>query len=218
MAAATLSGNRLRLTVHTHRASVQQTAKLVAALLRVAGVTAGLAESNGSLPLGLWFTSPAGWLPKIGISSGTLSSAIKYRLHSNHESAWYTKRVCHVAAWQRRHLANDNKTTDCTHTRDPALQRVRHASSKMGKARLVYFSQKYSAIIRLSRVEINGQHVAMINVTSFYLQKDGCYYVILNSSAASARQQRHLANDSKATAALWNKTCTTSPPCFLQNR
>ena len=28
-------------------------AKLVAALLRVAGVTAGLAESNGSLPLGL---------------------------------------------------------------------------------------------------------------------------------------------------------------------
>jgi len=30
-----------------------QAAKLVAALLRVAGVTAGLAESNGSLPLGL---------------------------------------------------------------------------------------------------------------------------------------------------------------------
>ena len=32
-----------------HRASVYQTAKLVAALLRVAVVTAGLAESNGSL-------------------------------------------------------------------------------------------------------------------------------------------------------------------------
>ena len=45
--------NSLRLTVHTHRASVHQTAKLVAALLRVAGVTAGLAESNGSLPSGL---------------------------------------------------------------------------------------------------------------------------------------------------------------------
>jgi len=30
-----------------------QSAKLVAALLRVAGVTAGLAESNGSLPSGL---------------------------------------------------------------------------------------------------------------------------------------------------------------------
>jgi len=33
---------------------------LVAALLRIAGVTAGLAESNGSLPSGLLFTSPAG--------------------------------------------------------------------------------------------------------------------------------------------------------------
>ena len=48
--AATLSGNSLRQTVHTHRASVHQVAKLVAALLRVARVTAGLAESNGSLP------------------------------------------------------------------------------------------------------------------------------------------------------------------------
>jgi len=43
----------LRQTVHTHRASVHQAAKLVAALLRVAKVTAGLAESNGSLPPGL---------------------------------------------------------------------------------------------------------------------------------------------------------------------
>jgi len=43
----------LRQTVHTHRASVHQAAKLVAALLRVPGVTAGLAESNGSLPPGL---------------------------------------------------------------------------------------------------------------------------------------------------------------------
>jgi len=40
-------------TVHTHRASVHQAAKLGADLLRVAWVTAGLAESNGSLPLGL---------------------------------------------------------------------------------------------------------------------------------------------------------------------
>ena len=51
---ATLSGNSPRQTAHTHRASVHQAAKLmVAALLRVAGVTAGLAESNGSLPPGL---------------------------------------------------------------------------------------------------------------------------------------------------------------------
>ena len=44
-----LSDNSLRQTVHTHRASVHQAAKLVAALLRVARVTAGLVESNGSL-------------------------------------------------------------------------------------------------------------------------------------------------------------------------
>ena len=53
MFSQTLSGNSLRQTVHTHRTSVHQAAKLVAALLRVAGVTAGLAESNGSLPPGL---------------------------------------------------------------------------------------------------------------------------------------------------------------------
>jgi len=53
IAAATLSGNSLTQTVYTHRASVHQAAKLVAALLRVVRVTAGLAESNGSLPPGL---------------------------------------------------------------------------------------------------------------------------------------------------------------------
>jgi len=50
---ATLSGNSLRQTVHTHFAYVHQAAKLVAALLWVVGVTADLAESNGSLPPGL---------------------------------------------------------------------------------------------------------------------------------------------------------------------
>ena len=59
IAAATLLGNSLRQTAHTHRASVQQVVKLVAALLRVARVTEGLVESNGSLPPGLWLTSPA---------------------------------------------------------------------------------------------------------------------------------------------------------------
>ena len=53
IAVTTLSANSLRQTVHTHCASVHQAAKLAAALLRVAGVTAGLAESNGSLPPGL---------------------------------------------------------------------------------------------------------------------------------------------------------------------
>ena len=73
--------NSLRQTVHTHCASVHQAAKLVAALLRVAVVIAGLAESNGSIPPGLWLTSPAGWLPRTGISSGTLRSVIEYGLH-----------------------------------------------------------------------------------------------------------------------------------------
>jgi len=53
IAVATLSGISLRQTVHTHRASVHQAEKLVAALLKAARVTAGLAESNGSLPSGL---------------------------------------------------------------------------------------------------------------------------------------------------------------------
>ena len=48
---ATLSDNSLRQTVHARRASVHQAAKLVAALLRVAGVM--VAESNGSLSPGL---------------------------------------------------------------------------------------------------------------------------------------------------------------------
>ena len=53
IAAATLSYNSIRQTVHTRRASVHQAAKMLAALFRVARVTAGLAESNGSLPPGL---------------------------------------------------------------------------------------------------------------------------------------------------------------------
>ena len=48
-----LPGKSLRQTVHTQHASVHQAAKLVAALLKVAGITAGLAESNGSLLPGL---------------------------------------------------------------------------------------------------------------------------------------------------------------------
>ena len=53
IAVATMSGNSVRQTVRTHCASVYQAAKLVAALLKAVGVTAGLAESNGSLPSGL---------------------------------------------------------------------------------------------------------------------------------------------------------------------
>ena len=76
----TLLGNSLRQTVHAHCASVHQAANLVAALLWVARVTAGLAESNGRLLPGLWLMSPAGWLPRNGISSGTLCLVIEYGL------------------------------------------------------------------------------------------------------------------------------------------
>ena len=48
-----LACNSLRQAAHNDCASVHQAAKLVPAFLRVAGVTAGLAESNGSLPPGL---------------------------------------------------------------------------------------------------------------------------------------------------------------------
>ena len=80
IAVATLSGNCLRQTIHTHRASIHQAVKLLAALLRIAGVTAGLAESNDSLPPGLWLTSPAGLLPRTAINSRTLRSVIDYGL------------------------------------------------------------------------------------------------------------------------------------------
>jgi len=53
IAAATLSGNSLRQTVHTHRASVHQAAKLVAALFKGCGGNCRPAESNGSLLPGL---------------------------------------------------------------------------------------------------------------------------------------------------------------------
>ena len=47
------SDRSFRQTVNTHCASVHQAVKLVAALLRAVRVTAGLAESNGRLLLGL---------------------------------------------------------------------------------------------------------------------------------------------------------------------
>jgi len=55
------SGNSLRQTVHIHRASVHQAAKLIAALLRVARVTAGLAKSNWQPTVG-FMTHVAGRL------------------------------------------------------------------------------------------------------------------------------------------------------------
>jgi len=55
IADATLASNSLKQTVHAHCAFVHKAAKLVAARLRVAGVTAGLAESNGSQSINHFF-------------------------------------------------------------------------------------------------------------------------------------------------------------------
>jgi len=88
IAAATLSGNSLRQTVHTHRVSVHQAAKVIAALLRITRVTTGLAESDGSLPPRLWLTSPAGWLTaRTRISCWTQSSVgfLPYDFKGEHE-------------------------------------------------------------------------------------------------------------------------------------
>jgi len=98
------------------------TAKLVAALLRVARVTAGLAKSNSSLLPGLWLTSPAGWLPRTGISCGTLRSVIEYGLPFNANEVQLlhspaagllssSHRVCILTCWCV------NQDTDvCRHT------------------------------------------------------------------------------------------------------
>ena len=57
--------------------------------IRVARVTAGMAESNGS---GL--QSPAGWLPRTWISSGTLRSVIEYGLPLPFLSSRYDEMIC----------------------------------------------------------------------------------------------------------------------------
>jgi len=139
-------GNSPRQTVHTHCASVHQAAKLVAALLRVAGVTAGLAESNGSLPPGLWPTSPAGWLPRTGISSGTLRSVIEYGL------PFYTLLQC------ERDFCRVHRTLD-TMTLLATLLFSRVASSEISSEDTSLSSQRCSALyclLRLCSTDFDG--------------------------------------------------------------
>ena len=74
--------------LHT-RASVTEQYNLIAAngwWYSVAGeVTAGLVESNSSLLTGLCLWSPAGWLPRTGIRSGTLRS---FRVWDDIDNSW----------------------------------------------------------------------------------------------------------------------------------
>ena len=55
-------------------------------------VTVSLVESNGSLPPGLWLRSPAGWLPRTGISSRTIRSfrVWDYLYRQSSEVHWET--------------------------------------------------------------------------------------------------------------------------------
>jgi len=78
IAAATLSGNSPNCSHPLCLCS--PSSKIGSSPLKGCEVTADLAESNGSLPPGLWLTSPAGWLQRTGISSGTLRSAVEYLL------------------------------------------------------------------------------------------------------------------------------------------
>jgi len=64
--AATLSGNSLRQTIHTHHASVHQAVKLVAALLSVARVTTGAWRKVLTAYRRVYDSSPAGWNPTLG--------------------------------------------------------------------------------------------------------------------------------------------------------
>jgi len=70
----------------------------------VAGeVTAGLAESNGSLPLGFWLWSPAGWLQRTGISSGTLRSFWVWDLSLSCSHTWNLCNHTTRQQWQVKH-------------------------------------------------------------------------------------------------------------------
>ena len=75
--AAVLPSATLSKLLHA-RASVTKQYNLVPANRQwcsAAGeVTTGLEESNGSLLSSLWLWSPPGWLPRTGMSSGTLYS------------------------------------------------------------------------------------------------------------------------------------------------
>ena len=83
------------------------------------GVTAGLAEGNGSLPPGLWLTSPADWLPRTGISSRTLRSVIKYGLPLPVTSSQLVHSAFSALALlvgrQEGHLACKNWVVGCWH-------------------------------------------------------------------------------------------------------
>ena len=86
-------------------------------------------------------------------------------LHSKCESAQYAELACHVAAWQRRHLANDNKMSD--RADDHVVQRVCHGSSKIGKRKQLRILHQNVARLSLCWNNISRiSHVATFVTTS----------------------------------------------------
>ena len=184
-------GDSLRQTVHFHRASVHQTAKLVAALLRVAGVTAGLAESNGCLPPGLRLTSPAGWLPRTGISSGTLRSVMEYGLPLPfcHIKPCSIHPFCQLWLW---HCSSGLSPVDQTRHMSYILSLIQlhnrwlHAASHHlpqlvanDNNRSPFLTTMQRAVICFYQVLCNGQCLASACIVTLPVWKKALYSAIL---------------------------------------
>ena len=135
IAAATLPGNSLRQTVHTHCASVHQASKLVAALLRVGGGNCG--------------TGGKYWQPTVGFMTHvTCRLTAKYRDQlrnstlGNRVRATFTF-LCLLSPTLRRCLfapappqPRDRATPPCTCAQTSDAARRKRASRRQNHARL----------------------------------------------------------------------------------
>ena len=115
----------------------------------VAGVTARLAESNGSLPPGLWLMSPAGWLPKTGIGTGTIRSVIEYGL----PSPFYLVRL--VLTWQRLLLVHGADRLISARGRVTNAKPKKYDDTVHGVARLIGVARSDYVTARATRRLIN---------------------------------------------------------------
>ena len=115
--------NSLTQTVHTRCASVHQAAKLVAALLGVAGVTAGLAASlQERWVIGCHYFPPGPQLPS---QVATLKRA------ATNFATWWTETWWLVVCYQHMHHIQNLRTTavDCWSIWTSALKRVLYVSA-----------------------------------------------------------------------------------------
>ena len=97
--------------------------KIGSSPLKGARVSTGLAESNGSLPPGLWLTPPASWLPRTGISSGTLRSAIEYMGYLYHFIS-ILDQICKCFVYRAFENAHVTYCVELTSPRSPLFRPV----------------------------------------------------------------------------------------------